>query len=109
MAGKPRVVEVKDTPKKPRVVREEDYSRIIEKEPEGAATEEMREEPVLFKGLKEEEEQAKSGDAAGDKLREQALKDITPLSKEEILKVAEEDQRKRGGIGGRIRRFMGLE
>ncbi len=108
MAGKPRVVEVKDTPKKPRVVGEVDYSRMIEKQGD-EAEEEASKEPVLFKGLQEAEKKTETADAARDELRRQALKDITPLSNEEVMRKAEEDRRKRGGFGGRVRRFLGLE
>ena len=109
MAGKPRVVEVKDTPKKPRVVREEDYSRIIEGLADGGGQEqEAAKEPMLFKGL-QEEKPLEEADAVRDELREQALKDITPLSNEEVMRKAEEERRKRGGIGGRAKRFLGLE
>lgn len=109
MAGKPRVVSVSDKPRKPRVVEEVDYSRMIEKKAGGSAgEEEARKEPVLFKGLEEARKETRE-DTARDELRRQALKDITPLTKEEIIRQAEEDRQKRKGIGGRVRQFLGLE
>ncbi|MFH1106475.1 MAG: hypothetical protein V1787_01120 [Candidatus Micrarchaeota archaeon] len=104
MAGKPRVVEVKDRPKKPRVVEEVDYSRMIGTPApgEGAAK-----EPVVFKDLKGES--LESTDAVRDRLREKALQDITPLSNDEVIRQAEEDRRRRGGIRKRIKNLFGLE
>ncbi|MBU1197632.1 hypothetical protein KJ765_03910 [Candidatus Micrarchaeota archaeon] len=95
MAGKPRVVKV-TSQKKPRVVREDDYSLMLKSE----ENEEERPKHVVFEGLNKQ-----AGDAPRDKLREEALKDITPLEKGKTL----EQEGEAPSLQKRVRKFMGMK
>ncbi|HLC48641.1 MAG TPA: hypothetical protein VJI13_06210 [Candidatus Norongarragalinales archaeon] len=107
--GRPRVVEVREKkkkemqgPKKPKVVEERDYSLLIDnKSPENV---------LIGKRVHEKRELV---DSARDKLREDMLADITPVSPplegDELNKRIHEDQRKRGNLGKKFRRAIGLE
>ena len=106
--SKPKVVSVKHPPKvkKPRVVKEEDFSLFGDK-----PTAEMREEqyndlkPRLLKPgsrLTAGEDGRRAGEAGGDGEWNEGLRKEV-LTEEELQKRIEEDKKKRkGGLLGRI-------
>ncbi len=111
MAGKPKVLKVNER-KRPRVVKEEDYSLMLEKREEEG--EEKGPEHVMFKGLKEkrggekkEEAFPVSGDQAAEKLREQALQDITPLEKGKHF--VQEKKGEENPLHKRVKKFLGMQ
>ncbi|MFH1751212.1 MAG: hypothetical protein ABH863_06030 [Candidatus Micrarchaeota archaeon] len=108
--GRPRVVEVREKKsddakphKKPKVVEEKDYSLLIEKR--GAGN-------VLI-GKEAERQIDVPVDAARDRLREDALADIIPVSPpladDELKKRIEQDRKSREGIGKKLKKIMGFD
>jgi hypothetical protein len=110
--GKPRIIEVREKaqkaekkpsgPKKPKVVEERDYSMLLEND----------ESDNIILG-KRKIERYESVDTARDRLREDMLSDITPVSPplehEELWKKITEDRKKRNDIGKKIKKIIGLE
>lgn len=108
--GRPRIVETREKkkeakeagPKRPKVLEERDYSLLIDEKDTGN---------VLIG--KRRVERHESVDSARDRLREDMLADITPVSppleRDELKKRIHEDQRKRGDLGKRLKRVIGLE
>ena len=107
MAGKPKVLKINER-KRPRVVKEEDYSLLLEKPKE----EGKEPEHVVFKGMKGKAEDEKgpfpaTGDKAADKLRSEALKDLTPLEKG--THFGGEKKEGENPLGKRVKKFLGMQ
>ncbi|MEK6954846.1 MAG: hypothetical protein AABX01_07580 [Candidatus Micrarchaeota archaeon] len=110
--GKPRVVEVREkkhieekkhsASKKPKVVEERDYSMLLEND-----------EPDNLILGKRKIERYESVDTARDRLREDMLSDITPVSPPlehgELQKRITEDRKKRHDLGKKIKKIIGLD
>jgi hypothetical protein len=125
--GKPRIIETRDkkkpekkdglesggqagadaakdgpAPRKPKVVEERDYSLLLE-----------REEPDNLILGKRKVERHETVDSARDRMREDMLADITPVSPplghDELERKIGEDLKKRHAIGKKLKKFVGLE
>ena len=84
---------------KPKIVKESDFSMIVGNNPE-----EESEIPP------ERRQASLESDDALYNLRKQQVQDITPVSKDELMKKIEEDRSKRqGGFGKTIRKFFGFQ
>ena len=86
---------------KPKIVKESDFSMMVRND---LSDSEESEIPP------ERRETSLESDDALYNLRKQQVKDITPVSKDELMKKIEEDRSKRqGGFGKTIRKLFGLQ
>jgi hypothetical protein len=99
--GKPRVIEVRERKKKPRIKEERDYSLLLDDDEDTSGIILHRKIEHHFK------------DASRDKLREDMLADITPirapLDQKDLKREIDQDQKKRHSLGKKIKKTLGLE